>query len=321
MKTNKWTVPGHICSWCFYHPWPYHSPGVVGYGLLPHWMLHLWIYLLVQLQSDAYEGTEQTHWFHDQPILPWESLTDLPLPWSLILGKEFGQGWWVPYGRAFGVHQCALHDSLKLDVESVQASKPCHLLGDVRCSRRGQSHFGGDRVLPTVAEQAWRGHTVLMKPSVLLVRIPYLFRSPRCLLTLNIRLQNALSQYIRAAWKCRYGLCFIQGCCCSLHHSIDPQSFINRPWRNEAKHELQLDHGKIGCRTLMQYVYPNLHRSKASMWSQAIKPDPSSPLGYERKHPALLSDRRYDELINACNDMLLKIKQPQPSDLASCRIA
>ena len=107
MKTNQWIIPDHICSWCFYHPWPYHSPGVVGHGLLLHWMLHLWIYLLVQLQSDAHEGTKQAHQFHNQPILPWESLTDLPLSWSLILRKEFGQGWWVAYGQAFGVHQCA----------------------------------------------------------------------------------------------------------------------------------------------------------------------------------------------------------------------
>ena len=69
--------------------------------------LHLWIYLLVQLQSNAHDGTKQAHQFCDQSILPWESLTNLPLPWSLILGKEFGQGWWVVYGWAFSVHQCA----------------------------------------------------------------------------------------------------------------------------------------------------------------------------------------------------------------------
>ena len=46
---------------------------------------------------------------------------------------------------------------------------------------------------------------------------------------------------------------------------------------------------------------------------QAIKLDPSSPRGYERKHAALLGDRRYDDAINAYNDMLLRLEQsPDP---------
>ena len=49
------------------------------------------------------------------------------------------------------------------------------------------------------------------------------------------------------------------------------------------------------------------------MGFQAIKLDPSSPCGYERKHAALLGDRRYDDAINAYNDMLLRLEQsPDP---------
>ena len=49
------------------------------------------------------------------------------------------------------------------------------------------------------------------------------------------------------------------------------------------------------------------------MRSQVIKLNPSSPYGYERKHAALLGAHRYDEAIDAYNDMLLKLEQsPEP---------
>ncbi|KAH0831376.1 hypothetical protein J3R83DRAFT_14039 [Lanmaoa asiatica] len=45
----------------------------------------------------------------------------------------------------------------------------------------------------------------------------------------------------------------------------------------------------------------------------AIKLNPSSPFGYERKHAALHGAHRYDEAINAYNDMLLKLEQSPDS--------
>ncbi|KAH0831382.1 hypothetical protein J3R83DRAFT_14045 [Lanmaoa asiatica] len=57
-----------------------------------------------------------------------------------------------------------------------------------------------------------------------------------------------------------------------------------------------------------------LEDAEALMWSQAIKLDLSSPRGYERKHVALHGAHRYDEAIDAYNDMLLKLEQsPDPA--------
>ena len=45
------------------------------------------------------------------------------------------------------------------------------------------------------------------------------------------------------------------------------------------------------------------------MRSQAIKLDPSSLCGHQRKHAALHGTRRYTEAIDAYNDMLLMLEQ------------
>lgn len=43
--------------------------------------------------------------------------------------------------------------------------------------------------------------------------------------------------------------------------------------------------------------------------SQVIALDPSHPLGYEWKHAALHGAGRYDEAIEALNEMILKLEQ------------
>jgi len=45
------------------------------------------------------------------------------------------------------------------------------------------------------------------------------------------------------------------------------------------------------------------------MRSQAIKLNPSSPMGHERKHAALLGAHRYAEAVDAYNNMLLILEQ------------
>ncbi|KAI9571767.1 hypothetical protein HD554DRAFT_1819904 [Boletus coccyginus] len=75
------------------------------------------------------------------------------------------------------------------------------------------------------------------------------------------------------------GLCVIRRCCCPLLYGADPRSFID-----------------------------SLEDADA-----AIKLDPSSLSGHERKHAALLGARRYAEAIDAYNDMLLMLERsPDP---------